>query len=195
MAGREGLDARQCRGETVGFGPEQGDDDRPEPQHAASTGLTGHVAGHRTCVQTAGSVPPRHSARRKVQDAQTHRSIRLDRRGCTPRDHTDGGDRRVRYRLLHVPSGLRDGAARRRPAHRIVGRRRRPENPGRPRRGRHPLDVPSGLDPDDPIAFWGYSQGGMASASAAELAATYAPNCRWSAPWPVHRPPTWATSP
>lgn len=33
----------------------------------------------------------------------------------------------------------------------------------------------SGLDPDDPIAFWGYSQGGMASASAAELAATYAP--------------------
>ncbi|SMG19310.1 triacylglycerol lipase [Rhodococcus rhodochrous J3] len=32
-----------------------------------------------------------------------------------------------------------------------------------------------GLDPDGPIAFWGYSQGGMASASAAELAATYAP--------------------
>ncbi|WP_241386970.1 lipase family protein [Rhodococcus sp. CH91] len=32
-----------------------------------------------------------------------------------------------------------------------------------------------GLAPDGPIAFWGYSQGGMASASAAELAASYAP--------------------
>lgn len=32
-----------------------------------------------------------------------------------------------------------------------------------------------GVDPAGPLAFWGYSQGGMASASAAELAATYAP--------------------
>ncbi len=31
------------------------------------------------------------------------------------------------------------------------------------------------LDPDGPIAFWGYSQGGGAAASAAELASTYAP--------------------
>ncbi|MFZ3393964.1 lipase family protein [Rhodococcus sp. 7Tela_A2] len=32
-----------------------------------------------------------------------------------------------------------------------------------------------GVDEDGPIAFWGYSQGGMAAASAAELASTYAP--------------------
>lgn len=32
-----------------------------------------------------------------------------------------------------------------------------------------------GVDQDGPIAFWGYSQGGMAAASAAELASTYAP--------------------
>ncbi|UYP17529.1 lipase family protein [Rhodococcus sp. Z13] len=32
-----------------------------------------------------------------------------------------------------------------------------------------------GVDPDGPIAFWGYSQGGMSSASAAELLASYAP--------------------
>lgn len=31
------------------------------------------------------------------------------------------------------------------------------------------------LDPDGPVAFWGYSQGGGASASAAELAPIYAP--------------------
>lgn len=31
------------------------------------------------------------------------------------------------------------------------------------------------LDPDGPVAFWGYSQGGGAAASAAELASTYAP--------------------
>ena len=32
------------------------------------------------------------------------------------------------------------------------------------------------LTPDGPVAFWGYSQGGGASASAAELAGTYAPD-------------------
>lgn len=31
------------------------------------------------------------------------------------------------------------------------------------------------LDPDGPVAFWGYASGGQASLSAAELAATYAP--------------------
>lgn len=31
------------------------------------------------------------------------------------------------------------------------------------------------LDPDGPVAFWGYSQGGGAAASAAELASSYAP--------------------
>jgi hypothetical protein len=31
------------------------------------------------------------------------------------------------------------------------------------------------LDPHGPVAFWGYSQGGGASASAVELAPTYAP--------------------
>src|SRR5258705_12390894 len=31
------------------------------------------------------------------------------------------------------------------------------------------------LDPNGPVAFWGYSQGGGAVASAAELASTYAP--------------------
>lgn len=31
------------------------------------------------------------------------------------------------------------------------------------------------LDPDGPVAFWGYSQGGGAAASAAELASTYGP--------------------
>ena len=34
------------------------------------------------------------------------------------------------------------------------------------------------LDPDGPIAFWGYSQGGGAAASAAELASTYAPELK-----------------
>ena len=34
------------------------------------------------------------------------------------------------------------------------------------------------LDPDGPIAFWGYSQGGGAAASAAELAPTYAPELK-----------------
>jgi hypothetical protein len=34
------------------------------------------------------------------------------------------------------------------------------------------------LDPNGPIAFWGYSQGGGASAAAAELAAEYAPELR-----------------
>lgn len=32
------------------------------------------------------------------------------------------------------------------------------------------------LDPHGPVAFWGYSQGGGATASAAELASTYAPD-------------------
>lgn len=32
------------------------------------------------------------------------------------------------------------------------------------------------LEPDGPVAFWGYSQGGGAAASAAELAASYAPD-------------------
>ncbi len=34
------------------------------------------------------------------------------------------------------------------------------------------------LDPDGPIAFWGYSQGGGAAASAAELASAYAPELK-----------------
>jgi Secretory lipase len=34
------------------------------------------------------------------------------------------------------------------------------------------------LDPNGPIAFWGYSQGGGAAASAAELASQYAPELR-----------------
>ena len=34
------------------------------------------------------------------------------------------------------------------------------------------------LDPDGPIAFWGYSQGGGAAASAAELASSYAPELK-----------------
>ena len=34
------------------------------------------------------------------------------------------------------------------------------------------------LDPNGPIAFWGYSQGGGAAASAAELASRYAPELR-----------------
>lgn len=33
----------------------------------------------------------------------------------------------------------------------------------------------SSLDPHGPVAFWGYSQGGGATASAAELASSYAP--------------------
>ena len=32
------------------------------------------------------------------------------------------------------------------------------------------------LDPHGPVAFWGYSQGGGAAASAAELASSYAPD-------------------
>src|SRR6202042_867032 len=34
------------------------------------------------------------------------------------------------------------------------------------------------LDPHGPVAFWGYSQGGGATASAAELASSYAPELR-----------------
>ena len=34
------------------------------------------------------------------------------------------------------------------------------------------------LDPDGPLAFWGYSQGGGAAASAAELASSYAPELK-----------------
>ena len=34
------------------------------------------------------------------------------------------------------------------------------------------------LDPDGPVAFWGYSQGGGAAASAAELASQYAPELK-----------------
>ncbi len=34
------------------------------------------------------------------------------------------------------------------------------------------------LDPDGPLAFWGYSQGGGAAASAAELASQYAPELK-----------------
>jgi Secretory lipase len=41
------------------------------------------------------------------------------------------------------------------------------------------LQLPAtSLDPDGPVAFWGYSQGGGAAASAAELAPTYAPELR-----------------
>ncbi|MGV0718548.1 lipase family protein [Mycolicibacterium holsaticum] len=39
------------------------------------------------------------------------------------------------------------------------------------------------LDPNGPVAFWGYSQGGSASASAAELAASYAPDMRVVGAW------------
>lgn len=42
--------------------------------------------------------------------------------------------------------------------------------------GRAALRLPStSLDLDGPLAFWGYSQGGGAAASAAELASSYAP--------------------
>lgn len=42
--------------------------------------------------------------------------------------------------------------------------------------GRAALRLPgTSLDPDGPVAFWGYSQGGGAAASAAELASSYAP--------------------
>jgi alpha-beta hydrolase superfamily lysophospholipase len=34
------------------------------------------------------------------------------------------------------------------------------------------------LKPDGPLAFWGYSQGGGAAASAAELASRYAPELK-----------------
>jgi alpha-beta hydrolase superfamily lysophospholipase len=34
------------------------------------------------------------------------------------------------------------------------------------------------LDPEGPLAFWGYSQGGGAAASAAELASSYAPELK-----------------
>lgn len=43
--------------------------------------------------------------------------------------------------------------------------------------GRAALKLPgTSLDPHGPVAFWGYSQGGGAAASAAELAASYAPD-------------------
>ena len=38
------------------------------------------------------------------------------------------------------------------------------------------------LDHHGPVAFWGYSQGGGAAASAAELAASYARTCTSSGP-------------
>jgi triacylglycerol lipase len=39
------------------------------------------------------------------------------------------------------------------------------------------------LNPDGPVAFWGYSQGGGASAAAAELAPTYAPELDLVGAW------------
>lgn len=39
------------------------------------------------------------------------------------------------------------------------------------------------LDPHGPVAFWGYSQGGGASASAVELAPTYAPDLNLVGAW------------
>jgi triacylglycerol lipase len=39
------------------------------------------------------------------------------------------------------------------------------------------------LDPDGPVAFWGWSSGGQASASAAELAPSYAPNLHVVGAW------------
>nr|WP_232490986.1 lipase family protein [Mycobacterium dioxanotrophicus] len=39
------------------------------------------------------------------------------------------------------------------------------------------------LDPNGPVAFWGYSSGGAASASAAELAPTYAPELNLVGAW------------
>ena len=43
--------------------------------------------------------------------------------------------------------------------------------------GRAALHLPgTSLDPHGPVAFWGYSQGGGAAASAAELASSYAPD-------------------
>lgn len=46
------------------------------------------------------------------------------------------------------------------------------------------------LDPHGPVAFWGYSQGGGATASAAELASQYAPTFTSWAPTPGRHPPT-----
>lgn len=46
------------------------------------------------------------------------------------------------------------------------------------------------LDPHGPVAFWGYGQGGGASASAAELAPSYARRCTSSARGRAHRPST-----
>ncbi|WP_374243357.1 MULTISPECIES: lipase family protein [Mycobacterium] len=43
--------------------------------------------------------------------------------------------------------------------------------------GRAAMKLPgTSLDPHGPVAFWGYSQGGGAAASAAELASSYAPD-------------------
>jgi hypothetical protein len=43
--------------------------------------------------------------------------------------------------------------------------------------GRAAMRLPgTSLDPQGPVAFWGYSQGGGAAASAAELASSYAPD-------------------
>lgn len=44
------------------------------------------------------------------------------------------------------------------------------------------------LDPDGPVAFWGYSQGGGASSSAAEMVPTYAPELHVVGAW-VGAPP------
>lgn len=45
--------------------------------------------------------------------------------------------------------------------------------------GRAAMRLPgTSLDPQGPVAFWGYSQGGGAAASAAELASSYAPDLR-----------------
>ncbi|BBY61909.1 lipase family protein [Mycolicibacterium helvum] len=50
--------------------------------------------------------------------------------------------------------------------------------------GRAAMQLPNtSLDPAGPVAFWGWSSGGQASASAAELAPTYAPDLRVVGAW------------
>ncbi|EUA53975.1 secretory lipase family protein [Mycobacterium intracellulare 1956] len=46
------------------------------------------------------------------------------------------------------------------------------------------------LDPHGPVAFWGYSQGGGATASAAELASQYAPDLHIVGTYAGRHPPT-----
>ena len=57
--------------------------------------------------------------------------------------------------------------------------------------GRAAMRLPdTSLDPHGPVAFWGYSQGFGAAASAAELAPSYARTSTSSAPTRARRRPT-----